>query len=352
MDAQPIISGSFYPEYEELPRRDKVYAALDLGTNNCRLLIAKPAWRNFIVLDAFSRIVRLGEGLTASGRLSDEAIERALDALKICRDHIEEKCVTVGRYVATEACRQASNGAEFLARAEQETGLKFDVVDSREEAYLAASGCISLADPRAESVLLFDIGGGSTEIIWVGERAVKDGRVVPNIKSWASLPLGVVSLSERFGHKHVDDDIFDSMVEMTLDAIAECPFARDLRENANQMHLLGSSGTVTTLAAVHLGLPRYIRKRVDGIWLAPNQVDGVIDWLRDTSFEERSKQPCIGLERADLILAGCAILEGIRQLVPGARLRVADRGVREGILTELMANDGAWSHLRSDSAHE
>jgi exopolyphosphatase / guanosine-5'-triphosphate,3'-diphosphate pyrophosphatase len=345
-DQQPHVPFYHSPEEDLDPRaryrQDATYAAIDLGTNNCRLLIAKPAWKNFVVIDAFSRLVRLGEGMTASGRLSDEAIERTVEALKVCADKISEKGVTKGRYVATEACRQAVNGPEFLARVKEETGLELEVIGNRDEAYLAASGCIALSDPRASSVLLFDIGGGSTEIIWVGDRKYEQGRVVPEVKAWSSLPLGVVTLSEMFGGQHVTDEIFDAMVERTIDEIAKFPAAREIRASAQDMHLLGSSGTVTTIAAVHLGLTRYIRKRVDGIWLFPSQVDAVVDWLRDTGFEARGAHPCIGVERADLILAGCAILEAIRQLVPEARLRVADRGVREGVLTELMAKDGAW----------
>tara|TARA_B100000161_G_scaffold194827_1_gene141564 strand:- start:432 stop:806 length:375 start_codon:yes stop_codon:yes gene_type:complete len=115
--------------------------------------------------------------------------------------------------------------------------------------------------------------------------------------------------------------------------------------------MLGTSGTVTTLAGVHLGLKRYDRRRVDGTWLEDGDVSRMIDQLRDMPYEARVDNPCIGADRADLVLAGCAILEAIRRRWSCSRLRVADRGLREGILTELMAADGVWSHRKNGSRH-
>ncbi len=319
------------------PPPSRVYAALDLGTNNCRLLIARPSYGGFRVIDAFSRIVRLGEGLSQSGKLSEAAIERTLEALRICRDKMKTRGVTRARLVATEACRSASNGPQFLARVRDRLGLHLEVVDRETEAYLAAAGCGELIDEAAEATLLFDIGGGSSEIVWMARGA--DG--ARRVKAWESLRLGVVSLAETFGGDDVTPEIFAAMVAH-VDAALH-PFAARVapERRCERFHLLGTSGTVTTLAGVHLDLPRYDRRAIDGLWLAAHEVDAAITKLRAMSYSERAANGCIGVERADLVLAGCAILEAIRARFPAQRIRIADRGLREGILSQLMRADRA-----------
>ncbi len=319
-----------------------IYAAIDLGTNNCRLLVARPTSRGFRVVDAFSRIVRLGEGLTTSGRLCEAAMVRATAALDICASKMSMRGVTRARIIATEACRAADNGEEFCAQVERRTGLVLEVVDRRTEAGLAAAGCAPLVDPHSEGAVLFDIGGGSTEVVWLGRRgAGDDGPPRARVRSWVSLPVGVVSLSERYGGERVSPDVFRRMVHEV------CGMLEGVRETwgvrrCDRIHLLGTSGTVTTVAGIHLGLERYDRMRVDGAWLHTDDVEGVVDRLMDMSFDERVSNPCIGAQRADLVLAGCAIMEAIRAVFPAERLRVADRGLREGMLVQLMRADGAW----------
>jgi len=326
------------------------YAALDLGTNNCRLLVAVPTkpW-SFRVVDAFSRIVRLGEGLGASGRLSDEAMDRAVGALAVCRDKLTARPIGRTRLIATEACRSAENGAAFLDRVRDQTGLNLEVVDRETEARLAVAGCGSLVDRSARSTVLFDIGGGSSEIAVIdlphaGRRNLSD-----NIVAWTSLPIGVVTMAERFGGTHVDPESFSAMVAHAETLLGD--FARQHRRGGNGVsddafHLIGTSGTVTTLAGIHLGLARYDRRRVDGLWMRDHEVDRINDQILSWSFDERVANPCIGRDRADLVLAGCAILQAIRNVWPAQRLRVADRGLREGLLTEMMAADGVWRRSR------
>ncbi|WP_425349559.1 Ppx/GppA phosphatase family protein [Mongoliimonas terrestris] len=328
-------------------RGSPVYAALDLGTNNCRLLIAEPQERGFRVVDAFSRIVRLGEGIGRSGRLSDAAMDRAVDALAVCREKMGDFNVRRMRLIATEACRAAENGPIFLERVRQETGLRLEIVNRETEARLAVAGCATLVDPRAEGVLLFDIGGGSSELVWLDLRRRGDAKgfaLTRFIKAWASLPVGVVTLSERHGGVTVNGDVFEEMVREVADMIDAFPDAAEIVPMiaAGRVHLLGTSGTVTTLAGMHLGLKRYDRRRVDGVWLSATDIDQMIGQLMTMEFSDRVANPCIGADRADLVLAGCAILEAIRRRWPCERLRVADRGLREGILVELMARDGVW----------
>ena len=320
------------------------YAALDLGTNNCRLLIARPAPEGFRVIDAFSRIVRLGEGLSQTGRLGEAAIARTIGALAICRDKMRFHGVSRARLIATEACRSASNGVQFLDEVRHRLGIHLEIVDRETEAHLAAAGCGALADSNARSIVLFDIGGGSSEIVWLSADKTCDERgggdsTAKRIRAWESLRLGVVTLAERFGGDDVSNDTFLAMTKFVADQLA--PFSARVAGEARcaHFHLLGTSGTVTTIAGVHLNLPRYDRRQVDGLWLTSGEVDATIGRLRSMSYAQRSANPCIGHERADLVLAGCAILEAIRQSFPAERIRIAERGLREGILTQLMSAD-------------
>ena len=317
------------------PRR--TYAALDLGTNNCRLLIARPAAEGFTIIDAFSRIVRLGEGMGETGKLSDAAVERAIAALAICADKLRRRHVSLVRSVATEACRRASNGAAFIARAYDETGIHLDVISAEEEARLAVLGCHVLIEPGDGPALIFDIGGGSTELV------VLDGgnHAEPRIAGWCSLPWGVVSLTETAGGG--DDEAtritaYARMRGLVADSIA--PFAARLPARGVSPRLLGTSGTVTTLGSVFLGLSHYDRSQVDGLIVPAAAMRRISSELARQSVAERAKVACIGGERADLVVAGCAILETIMDLWPAERLGVADRGIREGILRRLMASGG------------
>ncbi|OCP04851.1 MULTISPECIES: Ppx/GppA phosphatase family protein [unclassified Ensifer] len=328
-----------------------LYAALDLGTNNCRLLIAQPTRPGqFRVVDAFSRIVRLGEGLGASGRLSDEAMERAVEALRICALKLGARTIRRSRLIATEAARAAENGENFLERVASETGLELEIINRETEARLAVSGCSSLVDRETRSVVLFDIGGGSSEIAVIRIGDSRSNRLANHITHWTSLPVGVVTLSERHGGQHVTPASFEAMVREVEGMLArfDSPPVEALANGASGsgFHLIGTSGTVTTLAGVHLDLPRYDRRRVDGLWLTDDEVSAMQARLLSWDFDARAANPCIGPDRADLVLAGCAILEAIRRRWPSTRMRVADRGLREGLLTDMMADDGAWRRSR------
>jgi exopolyphosphatase/guanosine-5'-triphosphate,3'-diphosphate pyrophosphatase len=341
--------------------RPSTYAALDLGTNNCRLLVARPEGNGFRVIDAFSRIVRLGEGVSTRGTLSEAAMSRALAALQICAAKLKRNNVKRARLIATEACRRAGNGAEFLARVHEKTGLELEVVDRKTEAYLAVAGCAALLDPAADYALVFDIGGGSSEIMWVHvkDAAAPSGRAsrgnggsgrwpAHRIRAWTSLPLGVVTLAEKFGGINVNADDYEQMIRYVMPLLQSFDAKHTIShsmKNAN-VHLLGTSGTVTTIAGVHLGLKRYDRAQVDGCWLDCADGMNVGRRLLDMTHVQRIASPCIGRDRADLVLAGCAILEALMRQWPCPRLRVADRGLREGILTRLMTQDGAMGPRR------
>ena len=315
-----------------------VYAALDLGTNNCRLLIACPTGDSFRVIDSFSRIIRLGEGVSATGCISEAAIDRAIAALSICRDKIEAKRASRLRMIATEACRAASNADGFRDRVASETGIRLEVIDRETEAALAVIGCSPLLDPKGRGAILFDIGGGSTELVRI-ERDPETANAEPRIKAWMSIPLGVVTLAEQFGGRDVTRESYARMVADIAEHIA--PFAAEHGEDLRDMHLLGTSGTVTTLAGIHLKLVRYDRRRIDGVWMNDADISATIAKLLGMSYQERASNNCISVERADLVLAGCAILDAIRNAFPLPRLRVADRGLREGMLVEMMREDGA-----------
>lgn len=360
LSAQPEFGApsAAWDDPRQYRERGEVYGALDLGTNNCRLLLARPSRRGFRVIDAFSRIIRLGEGVSQSRTLSEAAMARTIDALRVCASKIARSDVRRSRLVATEACRAASNSGEFLERVRSEVGLAIEILTPEAEAKLAVSGCASLIDPRADFVLVFDIGGGSSELIWLDLRApAEPGRPTHHVErfeapshiaAWTSLSLGVVTLAEKFGGRHVTAESFEQMVEHVVSLIA--PFEAKHRfaekiAGAN-VHLLGTSGTVTTVAGIKLGLTRYDRTRVDGCWLNVDEVQDVTRSLLSRSYDERVAEPCIGEDRADLVLAGCAILEAILRMWSCDRLRVADRGLREGILSTLMREDGVYRSAR------
>jgi len=338
-------------QWRSSPSYRQSFGAIDLGTNNCRLLIARPSGENFAIVDAFSRVVRLGEGLAQTGRLSQAAMDRALGALNVCADKLRRRNVHLARSVATEACRRAENGLEFIDRVRRETGIALDIISAKEEARLAVLGCHILLEQGHGPALIFDIGGGSTELV-----LIESTDTVPRILDWQSVPWGVVSLTETCGDEPGDRDgrvaRYARMRSLVSKSFA--PFAErvgksglDL-EQFGTMRLLGTSGTVTTLASLHLDLPQYDRQAVDGLIVPAESMRAMSERLSAMSILERRELPCIGRERSDLVVAGCAILESILDLWPADRLGVADRGIREGILRSLIAANGQGDRLRAE----
>jgi len=333
------------------------YAALDLGTNNCRLLIATPAGASFRVVEAYSRIVRLGEGLSQSGRLSEAAMERAMAALKVSAEKVRRRRVVRLRAIATQACRAAENGLAFLERVAQETGLRLQVISPHEEAQLSVAGCLNLLDRRADAALVVDVGGGSTELSWVDLSAktapADGGSAQAPIRAWLSVPIGVVTLAERFPEGETATRAwFRNMVDHIKDEIGAFRRADPMRPvfDADRAHLVGTSGAITSLAGMHLGLRRYDRSRVDGIWMSRDECEAAAEGLLRLTARQRADQPCIGPDRADLVLAGAAILQAVQELWPCSRVRVADRGLREGILMSLMSERGGRRRKRRRAA--
>lgn len=320
-----------------------IFAALDLGTNNCRLLLAQATREGFRVVDGYSQIVRLGEGMAASGRLSDAAMARAYQALGACAQRIEARAPVAVGCIATQACRIAANGPAFLERVRKDFGLNFDVISTKDEAELSVLGCAGLLDPDCDLALIVDIGGGSTELSWVSPRAVVDsmarGELEPPILSWGSAQLGVVTVAEEEPEPEADRDAwYERRVSWIAEQLAKMGDV-SMRGAFEQgrAHIVGTSGTVTSLAGVHLGLTRYARSKVDGLWMSADECRAVIDDLRAKTVTERAANPCIGKDRADLVVPGGAILDAVLRLWPATRIRVADRGLREGVLMRLIA---------------
>ncbi len=323
----------------------EVFAALDLGTNNCRLLVGVPAGNGFRVLDSFSRIVRLGEGLHHNGRLSEAAMTRALAALHACAGRLQHRNLRGVRAIATEACRQAENGAEFLHRVRAETGLDINVISAREEAELALESCAQLLTGNARRALLFDIGGGSTELAWVRLDATRP----PALIGYVSLPVGVVTLAERYAGHTFSRAGFDAMVEDIAARLA--PFetvhciSREIRQGG--VLLLGTSGTVTTLAGIALNLLRYSRPLVDGTVLTREEAGTALERLCAMGRAGLEQNPCVGPDRVEFVLPGCAIFAAIARLWPAPKLVVADRGLREGMLLRMMRGSGQRPNRRN-----
>ncbi|MDA8585241.1 Ppx/GppA family phosphatase [Rhodobacteraceae bacterium] len=341
------------------PDPAELYAALDLGTNSCRMLIAQPKGNQFHVVDSFSKSVQLGQGLEASGRLSRTAMRRTVQALKICRSKIEKHNVKRMRLVATEACRRAENGPGFLGNVIRDTGLKLEVIKPQEEARLAVISCAPLVSPRTDQLLVVDIGGGSTELVWI------DMSRVPNIErpralmrlntgfapdpkspfpaahvvDWISVPLGVATLRDQFNDVENDAARFALMSWHFEEHLSEfSPYGDEQTREGFQ--IIGTSGTVTTVAASHLGIRRYDRSKVDGLRMTSDQIDKVIRDYLDLGPEGRRADPRIGRDRHTLIMSGAAILQALLRVWPTDRLTVADRGLREGLLYAQMSADG------------
>ncbi len=324
-----------------------LYGALDLGTNNCRLLIARPTRDGFAVVDSFSRIVRLGEGLSRTGRLEAAAMDRAYDALALCAERIMRKGVEGRRLeaVATQACRAAENGEAFVERVRRGTGLKLRIIEPAEEARLSVEGCLNLFDPQAAAVLVVDVGGGSTEMSWV----VRDGAAMRTV-AWMSVPLGVVTLAERHPEPEgAGPDWYEAMVRDMAEAIAAGDGAahgvRSLFAGSDA-HMVGTSGAITSLAGIHLGLRRYQRDKVDGLWMTRADCERAADKLMALGHRGRAAEACIGPDRADLVVAGAAIMEAVQRCWPNERVRVADRGLREGLLLQQMRAERAQGRRR------
>jgi exopolyphosphatase/guanosine-5'-triphosphate,3'-diphosphate pyrophosphatase len=329
------------------------FAALDLGTNNCRLLIATPMGKSFRIVEAYSRIVRLGDGLSRTGRLDPAAMARAMSALKVCADRVRRRNVTRIRAVATQACRAAENGPEFVAAVERDTGLKLEIIAPEEEARLSVAGCLNLFDYSGSAALVVDVGGGSTELSWVdltdpGFRRAPGLANIP-VRAWVSTPVGVVTLAERFPEPAPASEAwFRTMVDHVKGEIGAFRGADGFHPvfEAGQAQLIGTSGAITSLAGMHLGLKRYERSKVDGLWLRRSDCEAAADKLMALDLAARAAEPCIGRDRADLVLAGAAILQAVQELWPCERVRVADRGLREGILLSLVAEGAARSGRR------
>ena len=326
------------------------YAALDLGTNNCRLLVAAPTpGGGFRVVDSFSRIVRLGEGLAATGRLSDTAMDRAVSALAACAEKLARRPVRGFHAVATEACRRASNGAAFLARVEAETGLRPRIISAREEAELAMESCAPLLEAGDRRGLLFDIGGGSTEIAWIRVPPRGSGRgPAAELIGYVSLPFGVVTLAERAGASCFTEQGFGEVVELVAEHLRRFDRVHCIGQEirAGGVRLIGTSGTVTTLAGVALSLPRYRRPLVDGRTLEACVADQAMGDLFALGRDGLAAHPCVGPERVEFVLPGCAIYAAIRQVWQVPSLTVADRGLREGMLIRMMRADAMAAAAR------
>jgi exopolyphosphatase/guanosine-5'-triphosphate,3'-diphosphate pyrophosphatase len=365
--AQPVAAGIPRPRHARSAQADpELYAALDLGTNSCRMLIATPERGHFRVIDAFAKCVRLGAGLERTGHLSRSAIDRTLDALEVCADKIARFGVRHSRLVATEACRRARNGGHFLALAARQTGLALEVIDPEEEARLAVISCAPLVSREAEQVLVFDIGGGSTELVWIdlSEVAPEDraqaivnldlcARLAPRapvrgdarIVDFISVPLGVATLHDRFADVEDDSARFALMSWFFEEQITGFrPYIDGLAaEDGAGFQMIGTSGTVTTVGAAWLGLKRYDRKKVDGMHLSVRAIDEVIARFLRLGPEGRRRDAGLGRDRCDLIMSGAAILQTLLRVWPTQSMRVADRGLREGMLFAMMSASGAFA---------
>ncbi len=326
------------------------YAAIDLGTNSCRLVIASPTPSSFRIVETFSKVTRLGEGIINDNELSRPAIRRTISALKVCAGVLEEYApIYRSRFVATAACRRAKNCPEFIAAVKRETGLNIEIISSKEEARLAVVGCIPLLNRHIKRALIFDIGGGSTEISLA--RVTNSGKTF--IEGFVSLPYGVVTVSEAFPGNEMTELAYDTIVERTQDILKDFEEKFKIKEaiRNQEIQIIGTSGTVTVLGAVHLNLSRYNRSAVDGLSISITDLEKTIAKIKRLGSEGRSKHPCIGSQKSDLTMAGCAIIESLLKYWPISEVTVADRGIREGILLDLIHNGDTHRNFKKHKRH-
>ena len=327
------------------------YAAIDLGTNSCRLVIATPTTTSFRVVETFSKVVRLGEGIIQDNELSSRAMKRTIAALKVCRGVIDEYMpITASRFVATAACRRAKNVTQFVEMAKREAGINLEVISSKEEARLSVVGCLPLLNRNIKRVLVFDIGGGSTQISLA--RVTDTGKTF--IEGFVSLPYGVVTISEAFAGHEMSAMEYASVYERTQNILAEFEERHQIFEamQNQEIQVIGTSGTVTVLGAVHLKLPRYNRSAVDGISISAPDIEATISKIKSMGPEGRYKHPCIGQSKSDLTLAGCAIIEALTKFWPISEITIADRGIREGILLDMMHSHRQVPQHKKDNQNQ
>ena len=340
------------------PDPDALYAALDLGTNSCRMLIAQPKGSGFHVVDSFSKSVQLGAGLERTGRLSRASMSRTVQALRICQQKLKRNKVKRMRLIATEACRRAKNSREFIRQVKRETGLTLEIIQPEEEARLAVISCAPLVSTKTEQLLVVDIGGGSTELVWIdissvprrdrpaaimrlhhGFHTVDSPFPAAKVVDWISVPLGVATLRDQFNDVEDDAARFALMSWFFEENLADFAPYKD-EQTREGFQIVGTSGTVTTVAASHLGLKRYDRTKVDGLRMTSDQIDKVIRGYLELGPHGRRRDPRIGDDRQALIMSGSAILQALLRCWPTDRLSVADRGLREGLLYAQMSADG------------
>ncbi|WP_435228806.1 Ppx/GppA phosphatase family protein [Pseudopelagicola sp. nBUS_20] len=340
------------------PDSSELYAALDLGTNSCRMLIAQPKGNQFHVVDSFSKSVQLGSGLESTRRLSRGSMRRTIQALRICQQKLKRHKVKRMRLVATEACRRARNAREFIGQVKRETGLQLEIIEPQEEARLAVISCAPLVSVNTDQLLVVDIGGGSTELVWIdlsavphaerprsimrlhaGFHSVASPFPAPKVVDWISVPLGVATLRDQFCDVEDDSARFALMSWFFEENLSEFAPYKDIPKSEG-FQIVGTSGTVTTVAASHLGLRRYDRTKVDGLRMTSDQIDKVIRRYLELGPKGRRMDPRIGQDRQALIMSGSAILQTLMRCWPTNRLSVADRGLREGLLYAQMSMDG------------
>jgi exopolyphosphatase/guanosine-5'-triphosphate,3'-diphosphate pyrophosphatase len=319
--------------------------------------------RRLKVIDSFAKIISLGEGIKQTGVLSEEAIERTIVALRACKKKLDSHRIYKMRAVATEACRQASNTKSLIERVNSEIGVDLEVISPQEEARLVLKGCSGVISDEKNYGILMDIGGGSTEVVWL---KINKGMTRPTISviDSISLPFGVVTISDTYTHSKNNQEIYTVLRKNILSTIDTFMKKNNIRTNFSKgdVQVITSSGTTTTLGSLTLGLSTYDRSSVDGKDFSSKKIVEVgeellsrylsstpttvklgkeknfitnkfFDHVLDKSSEEFK---IFAYNRMGLLAAGVVIINSILESIGDCLVRIADRGVREGILYDLM----------------
>jgi len=298
-----------------------VVAAIDCGTNSTRLLVTDGSR----AVERLMRITRLGEGVDGTGRLSPDAIARTVSVLREFRSAMDRDGVQAVRMSATSAVRDASNREQFMAAAEDVVGIRPEVLSGMEEGRLAFAGATAELDPSNGPFLVVDIGGGSTELVVGRDEPV----------GVESMDVGCVRITEKFLHHDPPrpEELSDALMEVRdqlEDAVRAVPELNDAQQ------MIGLAGTVTTVAAVELGLTEYDRDRIHHFWLTRAAAEDVFRTLATESRAARLGNPGLEEARADVIVGGCVVLVAVLRYFDLSGCLVSESDILDGLASSLL----------------
>lgn len=327
------MENKLHKDAEKKAVRDakKYFAAIDLGSRNCRTIVGCQSKAGaFEYIETYSKSVSLADGVAASKKLSRKSMDRTIEALAFCSKVLSRYAGLTYLAVATDAMRRAENASVFIKRVKRELGLIISIITPQEEAYYAALGCIEVLSLETEIFVVFDIGGGSSEIALCRQKSDKDIELIDSL----SIPYGVINLLESKDHLTFSgySNLVQKISDLSRDFLNQYATTLDF---VNNFQCIGTSGTTTTVAALNMNLRFYDREKINDSILQFSEILKTVHYVQSLSEDERKLHPYISQSNEDLVLGGLTILEGIVRGLPASTITVTDRGVRDGVVYAL-----------------